>query len=188
MRLCVVLLSLLLSGCVGSLSVWGINVPIPDDDDDDDAAPPDINYDTYEGVEYINIDWSQQAENQGAEDCIEEEGWTVTGEESTGNDNNFCPDCDHIWRLTFTATPGLPGCLRDTGFGNTSGFLRQLGFVFTSDSDFDVYRTVTEPHIPMVQVGVGALDEEAGFTWGGSQGFRTDEGNYEWYLSGEGSF
>ncbi len=186
MRLSVVLLSLLLSGCVGSLNVWGINVDIPDDDDD--AAPPDINYDDYEGVEFMNIDWSQQAENQGAEDCIEDEGWTVSGALSTGDDNNFCPECDYIWRLTYTATPGLAACLEGSGFQPSSGFLRQFGFAFTSASDFDVWRTIGEPHIPMTQVGIGALDDDASFTWGGGNSFRTDEGSYEWFLSGEGSF
>ncbi len=179
---------LLLTGCVGTLDIWGINVEIPGEGDDDDAAP-DIDFSSYEGFEFINIDWDQQRRPGGVEDCIEDDGWDVRGDETTVDDQTRCPDCDHIWTLTYLATSGLDDCLASTGLPADTGFVRKLGFEFQDEQAFRVWRNMEDPDRPLVTVGEGALREDATYTWGGSSSYRfDDQADYDYYFSGEGAF
>ena len=189
-RLLLLLPVLLLTGCVGDLDIWGINVDIPGQGDDDDAAP-DIDFTAYDGFEFINVDWDQQRRPGGVEDCIEEEGWDVNGSETTVDDASRCPDCDVIWTLTYIATPGLSDCLRSTGLPADSGFRRKLGFEFDDGSDtlFTVWRNTEDQDNDLEAVGEGAIREDATFTWSGSGNYRFGaQGPYDYYVSGEGAF
>ncbi len=179
---------LLLSGCVGTLDIWGINVDIPGQDDDDDAAP-NIDFTTYDGFEFINIDWDQQRRPGGVEDCIGDDGWDVNGDETTADDQSRCPECTHIWTLTYIRTSGLEDCLESTGLLAETGFQRKLGFEFEGEQAFHVWRNFEDPATALELVGEGALRENATYTWGGGGDFRFgSQGPFEYYFSGEGAF
>jgi hypothetical protein len=178
---------LLTTGCIGTMDIWGINVDIPGDGDDDDAAP-DIDFGRYDGIEFINIDWDQTQAPAGAVDCIEDSGWNVNGDETTADDQSRCPDCTHIWTLTYVARAGLDECLASTGIDADSGFLRKFGFEFRGSQSFSVWRNFEDPDNAMEEVGEGALREDATYTWGGGSDFRFGGGAYDYYFSGEGAF
>jgi hypothetical protein len=187
-RLLLAMPLLILAGCVGNLDIWGINVDIPGEGDDDDAAP-DIDFTSYDGFEFINIDWDQQRRPGGVEDCIEDDGWNVHGDETTVDDQSRCPACDHIWTLTYIATSGLGDCLASTGLSADTAFQRKLGFEFQDAQGFRVWRNFEDPDVPLQLIGEGALQDDASHTWSGSNGYRLgDAAAYDYYFSGEGAF
>ncbi len=162
-----------------------------DDDDiaDDDDTAPVIDFSTFEGFEFINIDWDQQTRPGGVDDCIEDDGWEVYGAETTVDDQSRCPACDHIWTLTHTRSVGLVDCLDQTGLTPDTNFQRKLGFAFDGDQDFAVWRNFEDPANSMQQIGVGALREDATFTWSGGADYRfSEQPNLDYYFSGEGEF
>ena len=191
LRLLLAALLFPLTGCIGELDIWGINHPIPGEviDDDDDDAAPDIDFSTYTGFEFINIDWDQQTRPGGVEDCIEVAGWDVTGDETTVDDQTRCPSCTHIWTLTYLRSVLLPNCLESTDLEPETGVQHKLGFEFETDQDFAVWRSFGDPDNPLQLVGRGALREDASHTWSGGADDRfDDQANLEYYFSGEGDF
>ena len=196
LRLLLVAPLALLTGCIGTLYIGAQD----DDDsaaDDDDASGPDLDFGTYTGFEFINIDWDQETGPVGVQDCIGEAGWDVTGTETTADDQETrCPACDHIWTLSYslpapTNPPTIPlaECLESTGLPPLETFERKLGFEFDNDQDFVVWRNFDDPDTVMKEVGEGALDEDATHTWSGVGRHRFDEQpSLEYYFSGEGGF
>ena len=179
-----------LSGCVGNLSIWGVNVPLPDGPGtgDDDDGPPDLDFSQYDGVEYLNISWSQQALEQGHVNCAEE--YAAFGANTTNDDFNLCPECDEVWTITLVAeSPGLP-CISDgTDLPFEPTYVRKVGIDFSNSTDFVFHRNRQDADLALEAEGIGAMDG-AGFTWSGIGGYidpNPDLG-YDFFFSGEGGF
>lgn len=173
------------SGCTGTMLIWGVNTGVDSTGDDDDDLPAKFDFSTYEGVEYVNIDWAQQFEQQGRDDCSAP--WSVSGTETTSDDQNLCPSCDHIWLLEMTPGAGVESCYANTNF-STEPRERRVGIELIDDVNFRMWRNSQDSDNPLDEVGDGAfLGTE--FTWSGSETQRESVGDqYEWYYSGEGEF
>lgn len=182
----VVLLGLPFSGCSGTLLIWGINAGEGvGGDDDDSELPPEFDFSRYDGVEYINIDWAQQFEQQGREDC--RAPWPTTGTETTSDDQNLCPDCDHIWLVEQEPGEGVEACYANTQF-STQPRERRVGIEIIDDVNFVFWRNSEDSDNPLAEVGEGAfLGSE--FTWSGIDDHSQSVGDqFEWWYSGEGEF
>ena len=181
----VVLVAALVAGCPGRLEFWMLGSSIGDDDDNG----LQLDYSSFEGVEFVNIDWDQEAWPQGVDDC--EADWHALGVDSTSDDQDLCPNCDQIWSVQLTALSGADSCLQGTALPEPADITVRVGFEFLDALPhlFTVWRAVGDA--PLVSVGVGAIDEaRAEFTWSGQDSYRNDGEiiGYEWFLSGEGSF
>ncbi len=179
------LLVLTLSGCHGTLELWRLGDPPGDDDD----GPPPLDYSTFEGVEFVNIDWDQEAWPQGVDDCRAD--WHALGNETTTSDLGLCPSCAHIWVVQLSYVGTEVNCLQGTGLPLPTDATLRLGFEFFEQppSFFTVWRSVGDGE--MVEVGIGAIDtDRSEFTWSGQESYRNDGEiiGYDWFLSGEGSF
>jgi hypothetical protein len=175
----------LLAGCSGTLEIWMLGNPIGDDDDNG----LQLDYSTFEGTEFVNIDWDQEAWPQGIEDC--QADWHALGADSTADNQDLCPSCDLIWSTQLTSLAGADNCLQGTALPAPADLTVRMGFEFLEALPhfFTVWRSVGDS--PMVAVGVGAIDEaRAKFTWSGQESYRNDGEiiGYEWFRSGEGSF
>ena len=180
--------SLLLAGCTGSMSIWGVNVPLPGDDDDDDSGPPQLDYSSYDGSEWIAIDWSQQMEEQGRTDCSEL--FDAFGTNTTLDDGNLCDDCDEVWTITLVADDDdLPCVSGGTGLQVEDTYVRKVGIKFHDDIDFDYYRNRGNENEVLTQHGIGALDG-VDYTWSGLDGYVEEypQSGFDLYFKGEGSF
>ena len=71
------LLSILLTGCSGSLFLGDDGPSANDDDGGDDVQPPDIDLSIFSGVEYLNIRWDPEMADDGRVDC--QEAFVVDG-------------------------------------------------------------------------------------------------------------
>ena len=174
-----------LAGCPGTLELWQLGGPLADDDD----GAPQLDYSSFEGAEFINIDWDQEAWPQGVDDC--QAGWHALGSESTAADQALCPVCAHIWTVQLTYLGAADACLQGTALAAPADDTVRFGFEFLGDESafFTVWRSVVGG--AMVESGIGAIDEaRAEFTWSGQESYRNDGEiiGYEWFLSGEGSF
>jgi hypothetical protein len=185
----VLALAPLLAGCTGSLSIWGVNVPLPGDEgDDDDSSPPQLDFSEYDGSEWITIDWSQQMEEQGRVDCVEL--YRVFGDNSTVDDFNLCDDCDEIWNVTLAADDNdLPCLTGGTGLDVPATYNRKVGIDFDNSMDFDYYRNLDDQDDVLEQIGIGAIDGVE-YTWSGLDGFIEEhpQVGFDVYFKGEGSF
>ena len=180
--------ALLLSGCTGTMSIWGVNVLLPGDDDDDDSGPPQLDFSSYDGTEWIAIDWSQQMEEQGRTDCSEM--FDAFGTNTTVDDSNLCDACDEVWTITLVADDNDLPCLSGgTGLQVEETYVRKVGIEFLNDIDFDYYRNRGDADLPLEQHGIGAfLGVE--YTWSGLNGFVEEypQAGFDLYFEGEGSF
>lgn len=180
--------SLLLAGCTGALSIWGVNVPLPGDDDDDDSSPPDLDFGSYDGSEWISIDWSQQMEEQGRTDCSEL--FDAFGTQTTIDDGNLCPECDEVWTITLVADDDDMACLSGgTGLQVEDTYVRKVGIEFLDVIDFRYYRNRGNENEPLDQHGIGAMDG-VHYTWSGLDGFVEEypQVGFDLYFKGEGDF
>ena len=183
--------SLLLAGCTGMLSIWGVNVPLPDGPgDDDDSGPPQLDFSSYDGSEWIAIDWSQQMEEQGRTDCSEL--FDAFGTNTTVDDSNLCPVqvCDEVWTITLVAADDELSCLRGgTGLQVEETYVRKVGIDFDGSIDFDYYRNRGDADTALTQHGIGAMDGVE-YTWSGLDGFVEEypQAGFDLYFKGEGSF
>lgn len=189
-RLLLLLSGLLLTGCTGSLSIWGVNVPIPGGpgDDDDSTGSPDLDFSQYDGIEYINLDWTQDAEEEGHYDCQEE--FDAFGANSTIDDSNLCPQCDEVWTITLVAQDSDLTCLRQgSGIDTPPSYVRRIGIEFSGAIDFEVWRNTEDEDFALAPVGVGAF-QGIEHTWSGIDGFQIEVPGrgFSYYLSGEGGF
>ena len=189
--------TLLLAGCNGTLTLFGID-GFSDDDDDDN---PNLDFSVYDGTEWLNIDWSDEEEENGAVDCRAE--WTAEGTETTEADQDLCPVCDHIWTITLEfeqAPPDTPDrdCLaQGTGVTPPDSYTRRFGLRFLSGNSFVHYRNEfraanplgESPGDDLVRVGPGEFIGNE-FTWSGFNDDRisSPDGRYEFYFSGSGAF
>ena len=183
--LLLLLLVLTLVGCHGTLELWQLGAPLGDDDD----GPPPLDYSTFEGVEFVNIDWDQEAWPQGVDDCRAD--WHALGNETTMSDQGLCLGCAHIWVVELSYVGTEEDCLQGTALPMPSDASLRLGFEFLEEvpSFFTVWRSVGDGE--MVEVGIGAIDvDRSEFTWSGQESYRNDGEiiGYDWFLSGEGSF
>jgi hypothetical protein len=174
-----------LYGCHGTLEIWQLGESIGDDDD----GPPELDYSAFEGREFTNIDWDQEARPQGVYDC--QADWFALGSGTTAEDQALCPQCAHIWTVELSYIGTLEDCLQGTALPAPEDLSVRLGFQFLAElpSLFTVWRSMDGSE--MEEVGLGAIDEaRAEFTWSGQQSYRNDGEiiGYEWFLSGEGSF
>ncbi len=182
--------ALALSGCSGVLNIWGVNVPIPGGpgDDDDSTGAPELDFSQYDGIEYINLDWTQDAEEEGHFDC--QEPFDAFGANSTLDDGNLCPQCDEIWTITLVAQDDDQSCLRQgSGFDVPGSYVRRIGIEFVNAIDFVVWRNSEDEDFALNEVGIGAfLGVE--HTWSGVDGYQSEvpARGYSWFLSGEGEF
>jgi len=183
--LLLLLLVLTLVGCHGTLELWQLGAPLGDDDD----GPPPLDYSTFEGVEFVNIDWDQEAWPQGVDDCRAD--WHALGSETTASDQALCPACAYIWtvQLSYLGTDDV--CLQGTALPEPLDGSVLLGFEFLEElpSFFTVWRSSGDGE--MAEVGVGAIDtDRSEFTWSGQESYRNDGEiiGYDWFFSGEGSF
>ena len=69
-----------LYSCHGTLEIWQLGETLGDDDDE----PPQLDYSAFEGMEFINVDWDQEAWPQGVDDC--QADWFALGSETTAVD------------------------------------------------------------------------------------------------------
>jgi len=174
-----------LYSCHGTLEIWQLGETLGDDDDE----PPQLDYSAFEGMEFINVDWDQEAWPQGVDDC--QADWFALGSETTAVDQALCPDCAHIWTVELSYLGSSDDCLQGTALPAPEDMDVRLGFQFLPEltSLFTVWRSMDGGE--MEEVGLGAIDEaRAEFTWSGQQNYRNDGEiiGYEWFLSGEGSF
>ncbi len=185
-----------LSACPGNLEIC-IDVDVDGNcivlgqsggDDDDDIDPGAIDFSVYDGIEYLNIDWDQQLEEQGRNDC--NGPWTATGENTTADDGNLCPDCDHIWSIELVAQSTAESCITGTGLTFFEDYIRKMGIRFLSNTDFAVYRNSESANNVLNEVGIGAIQPGNQFTWSGIDQWEIDidNGGYNYYFSGEGAF
>ncbi len=179
-----VLGTLALQGCPGDLSIL-----LGGSNSDDDDTGPELNYDSFEGVEFVNIDWDQETRPQGVEDCHAD--WYALGTDATVDNQELCPDCGQIWSVELTPLSGADDCLQGTALAEPEAMVVRLGFQFVPEAPnvFTIWRSLGDE--PMSGVGVGAINEaSAEFTWSGQESFRNDGAliGYEWFLSGEGRF
>lgn len=166
-----------------------------DDDSGDDDDTVNIVWDNYDGRESLNIDWSPEEEADGHFDCVAE--WRAQGVETTLDDGNLCPDCDHIWEIDLVAQPGAAECLQQgTGIEVPGQYVRKVGFELVEGGAIVAWRTsfsVQEPlgtsaNDPMAEAGVGAfLGNE--FVWSGLDlPLENAQLGYSFFFSGEGQF
>ena len=183
--LLLLLSALVLSGCHGTLELWQLGALSVDDDD----GPPPLDYSAFEGVEFVNIDWDQEAWPQGVDDCRAD--WHALGNETTGSDQELCPSCAHIWTVQLSYLGTEEDCLQGTALPLPSDISLHFGFEFLAElpSLFTVWRGTGDG--AMIEVGIGAIDaDRSEFTWSGQESYRNDGEiiGYEWFLSGAGSF
>ena len=176
--------ALLLVGCHGSWEVSGMGAPSVDDDDG-----LQLDRSSFEGVEFVNVDWDQEAWPQGVDDCRAD--WYALATDATVDSQELCPACGQIWSVELTAMGGDTDCLQGTALDEPDELTVLLGFEFLESLPqfFTVWRSLGDQ--AMEEVGVGAVDESsAEFTWSGQEGHRNDGEilGYEWFLSGEGTF
>lgn len=182
-----IFLSLMLSasGCVGTMDIWGVNLPIPSDDDDD-GTPPDIDFSEYEGAEYLNIRWDPEQAEAGLSDC--EEPFDVSGE--LLEDHEGCPSCDVVWAVSIEIRNASEPCLsQGTDLDLDPEYDRYLGMDFHQNDEFTLYRSTANSGDELVDLGVGAF---AGleFTWSGVGGAEQHfpGAGFTLFYSGEGDF
>ncbi len=190
----VAIATLFTAGCPGTLEIWGVNVPIDGSSGDDDDTGS-IDWANYDGTELLNIDWSPEEEADGHFDCLAE--WRAQGAETTLDDDNLCPECDHIWETNMVAQPGAEECLQQgTGIDVPGSYVRKVGFELSDGVDFIVWRTtfsVQEPlgssaNEPLAEAGIGAF-QGTEYTWSGlDTPMDNDQLGYEFFFSGEGQF
>lgn len=185
-HLLIVLLSLALSGCSGTLGIWGVNIPLPgQDDDDDDGLPPDVDLSNFQGVEYMNIRWSPEQADEGLVDC--EETFDTIG--TLLDETEGCDSCDVVWEVTMYVDDETRACTsQGTGLTFESSFDRRVGMNFIADGEFLMYRGTADDD-QLEQVGEGAFNG-LNFTWSGVGSWEkeySDEG-FTLFLSGEGYF
>jgi hypothetical protein len=173
---------LLLAGCHGQMTIDGL----PGSADGTGDGPPGIDYGSFDGVDITSVDWGQAGKAQGREDC--EAIWDAVAAETTDDDHDLCPVCDHVWSVNLRAQADAQACLADTELEYREAAVVRVGFEFTQGVGFMVWRTLDDADGPLVEVGVGALDGTE-FTWSG----RADHQDssllgYSWFHSGEGEF
>jgi hypothetical protein len=191
----IVLAALSVVGCPGSLELWGVNVPLPGGggfDDDDDTAPADFS--NYDGLEYLNIEWTDDAIAAGHYNC--RAVWEAQGPNTLDSDGNLCPECDQIWQMSLSAED-VEDCLgQGTGITAPTNYTRKVGFRTEGGTAFTVYRTRFSAQSPLGQsqnepldeAGIGAF-QGAEFTWSGIDSpVVIAELGYSFYYSGEGTF
>jgi len=184
------MVSLGLTGCAGTLLIWGENVPLPDDDDDDDDGAPNIDLSSYDGVEYLNLDWTQEAEQDGHFDCTEE--FSAFGSNTSVTDEALCPDCDAIWTVTLQVEDEDRDCLdQGTDLDVSDTYIRKLGFQFGDGVNFTVYRNTGGVDEELEAWGVGAFNGLES-TWSGvgvgDYTIVNDSLGFDLFFSGEGEF
>jgi len=175
----------LLTGCVGSLDIWGVNVPT-DDDDDDDPGPPDIDLDRFGGVENLNVRWDPAQADEGRTDC--KEPFDVEGE--LVEEDVTCEECDLIWKVLLEIEDPASPCLSGgTDIDVEPEMVRFIGMKFRSEGQLDIYRTSANSPDELQLVGVGALSDYD-FSWSGMgvSEFENSDVGFAYYFSGEGSF
>jgi hypothetical protein len=177
-----------LAGCTGAMSIWGINVPIPGDDDDDDDDAPNLDFSHYDGTELINLDWSQEALEQGHFNCVEI--FDAFGDNTTLDDGNLCPDCDEVWTITLVRDDEDMECVsQGTGLQIEETYVRKIGIEWIDSVNFRFYRNRQDSDMALDQHGIGAIDGVE-FSWSGVDGWSepyTERGFTLWF-SGEGEF
>lgn len=181
-------MAVLMTGCAGLLDIWGVNHPLPgaDDDDDDDDNGANFDFSQYEGTELINIDWSQQLEETGEQDCFEV--FDAFGGASTVDDADLCPACDHIWTITLAARDDDLPCLEGTDLDVTATYIRRVGIEFGEGIEFNYWRN-RDSDLSLDAHGIGAF-QGVEFTWSGIDGFAEEHPDlgYTLFFSGEGEF
>ncbi len=190
-RLSIAVLAVLLTGCTGTLDIWGVNVPLPGqgngDDDDDGAA--NLDFTQYDGTELINLDWTQQAEGEGHFDCFE--AFDTFGDNSLIDDGNLCPTCDEIWAVTLVAQdPTMPCLNQGSGLQVDPTYIRRVGIEFTSDIGFAYHRNRGDSdNNALTAHGIGAF-QGVEFTWSGIDDYAEEyaEAGFTLFFSGEGEF
>ncbi len=198
--------ALMLSGCAGTLDIWGISICVdgtapPCDgtvDDDDDAIGPGLDLTVFDGVEWLNIGWTAEAIADGHFDC--KEAWEAEGTEDSEVSSELCDVCDYIWLVTLTHAPQLgdEGCLlQGTDITIEQSYQRRVGLRDTGGGEFVMYRNEFRPRAPlgesadddMRKIGVGAF-RGADWTFAGEDTDITavPGERYSFFFSGEGEF
>lgn len=197
---------LLLGGCAGSLDIWGISIcvdgtapPCDGGTDDDDDVGPGLDLSVFDGVEWLNIEWSPEAIGDGHTDC--KEAWEAEGVDDTENSVDLCDNlCDYIWLVTLTHVPELgdPGCLdQGTGIPAPQEYQRRIGLRERGGGEFTMYRNEGRQAAPlaesedenMARVGVGAF-RGADWTFAGEDSdiIPVPDNEFSYFFSGEGAF
>ena len=182
----------LLVACPGSLLV-DLAQDAGTGDDDDSAGALNLDFSDYAGSEQLNIDWD---DDQRADHLVDCSGtWTVVGQESTAENAELCPGCDHIWDVTLTAQPGAQDCLLNTGLTIEDHYSQKLGIELEDSGSseyrhFRLWRNQQSPGAVLEPVGIGAIRLDNGtFTWSGDGQYEIDgELSYSYFFSGEGTF
>ena len=185
-QMVVFFLCLALSGCAGTLDLWGVNVQLPGDDDDDDDGPPDIDLSDFDGTEYLNIRWDPEQADAGRVDC--QEVFDVSGELLSDTDD--CPSCDLVWAVDLSIADDSRPCLdQGTDLDPPDEFARLVGMAFRGNDEFDVYRTTDDSGGQLEALGEGAFDGLS-FTWSGVGAWEYHFANvgFTLFYSGEGDF
>ncbi len=179
----------LLPGCTGTLNIWTVNVdPLGGSgDDDDDDRDPQLDFSNYDGTEYINIDWDQEQAPAGVEDCAEE--YEAFGANTTLDDSNLCPLCDHIWAVTLVAADPDLECLDGTGLQARETYIRRVGIEFIDDITFRYWRNRGDSDLALDPHGIGAFNGVE-FTWSGIDEYAEEypDAGITLFFSGEGEF
>jgi hypothetical protein len=178
-------LMLCLGGCVGTLDIWGVNLPIPGDDDDD-GAPPDIDFSEYDGAEYLNIRWDPGQAEAGFTDC--QEPFDVSGE--LLEETKGCPSCDVVWAVSIELRDAAEPCLsQGTDLDLAPEYDRYLGMDFHRNNEFTLYRSTADSDEELLQLGEGAFNGLE-FTWSGIGSWEQHfpGTGFTLFYSGEGDF
>lgn len=184
------------SGCPGTLEIWGVNVPIPGSGGGDDDDTADLNFDNFDGTEFLNIKWTPEEIADGHFDCAAE--WRSQGPNSTLDDQNLCPECSEIWQVNLVAQPDAEECLNQgTDIDVPGQYTRKVGFALEVGSvSFDVFRTQFSVDSPLgdsendtlIAAGIGAFNGTE-YTWSGTDSPVVNEQlGYSFFFSGEGEF
>ena len=180
------LLSMLLTGCAGSLFLGDDGPSADDDDGGDDVQPPDIDLSIFSGVEYLNIRWDPEMADDGRVDC--QEAFVVDG--AITDEEVACDDCDTVWRLELEIVNEEQPCLSGgTTIDVEPEFVRYLGMDFRAGDEADVYRSMAGDPTTLDMVGRAAFDG-FDFSWSGvaiREIYDADIG-YTLFFSGEGTF
>jgi hypothetical protein len=185
----------LLVGCADRQSGFFVAPDSPGDDDgpsvvdDDDAG-----FEEFAGHEYLDLDYSEEAEALGAEDCTV--GWAVEAavdDESEG----VCLSCDSLWRVEATRLPGASDCTDPLPTLDDPYTLR-FGIRTLDDAEFVAFRTTWSGEDPwgtgapeLIRAGRGSwADEGSSFAWRAHDGdSRRIEGlDVVLSFSGDGAF